>query len=110
DILTGGTGADTFVYAETGAANRDTILDYSGAEGDSLDLSALLDAAFNSGDTVANFVRASISGANAVVQVNLDGVGNDWVDVAVLQNYGNAANDVLVRLEAAGTLQTIHPA
>ncbi len=110
DTLTGGSGADTFKFAETGPANRDIITDYSGTEGDVLDLSALLDAAFNAGDPVDHFVRAVTSGSDAVVQVNLDGAGNDWEDVAVLQGYGSAANEVLVKLEAAAAAQAIHPA
>jgi len=41
DILTGGTGADTFVLDQIDIA--DVITDYKKAEGDKIDLSALLD-------------------------------------------------------------------
>lgn len=48
DLLSGGTGADRFVLEDrldsaAGAANRDTILDFSRLEGDKIDLS-LIDA------------------------------------------------------------------
>jgi len=47
DVLSGGQGADTFAFnaGETGSGNVDTIVDYNAAEGDKLDLSALLDIA-----------------------------------------------------------------
>lgn len=44
DILTGGTGADTFVYetvAESTKTLRDRIMDFSAADGDKIDLSAV---------------------------------------------------------------------
>ena len=48
DTLTGGSGADSFVLAHVGETNVDTIADYSFLEGDVIDLSALLTAAFRS--------------------------------------------------------------
>ena len=102
DQLTGGTGADTFALAETpGAADKDTILDYSFAEGDKLDLSALLDANFGSGSNVSDFVRVLDSGTDATVQVDTDGAGggSTWTDVATLSNYGTINNQVLVNFE-----------
>jgi Ca2+-binding RTX toxin-like protein len=41
DTLKGGTGADTFVFKEAGSTNVDHILDYSKADGDTINLSAL---------------------------------------------------------------------
>ncbi|WP_210210397.1 tandem-95 repeat protein [Rhodopseudomonas thermotolerans] len=102
DTLRGGSGADVFKFAETGSSNIDTILDYNSAEDDSLDLSALLDAAYGPGNNVdANFVRLVNSGADVKVQVDVDGAtgGQNWADVAVLQGYHSAGNTVLAQFE-----------
>ena len=40
DVLIGGTGADTFKFAELGSTDRDTIADYEFAAGHQVDLSA----------------------------------------------------------------------
>ncbi|MFC0243784.1 T1SS-143 repeat domain-containing protein [Rhodopseudomonas telluris] len=104
DTLRGGSGSDTFKFAESGASNFDTIIDYSSAEGDTLDLSALLDAAYGPGNNVdADFVRLVNSGADVKVQVDLNGVtgGQNWADVAVLQGYHTAGNTVLAQFENA---------
>ena len=102
DILAGGTGADNFTFAETGFANSDSIVDYSYVEGDTLDLSALLDAAFVAGQPVSDFVRGVQSGSSIVVQVDIDGGGNSFVDVATLTGYGTNNPDLVrVTFEAA---------
>jgi VCBS repeat-containing protein len=102
DILSGGTGADQFVFAETGALNSDTIVDYSYVDGDTIDLSALLDAAFNTGLPISGFVRAVQSGSNITLQVDVDGGANSFVDVATLTGYGTNSAD-LIRLTFEGT-------
>ena len=83
DILSGGSGADTF-FATSG--NVDTIVDYSFVDGDAVDLSALLDAAFASGNVASDYVRAVQTGTNVTVQVDLNGAtsGANFVDAAVL--------------------------
>jgi len=107
DTLIGGSGKDTFVFDATGTDNRDTILDYSLNDGDLLDLSALLDFYFNHGANVSDFVRATQVGGDTRVEVNLNGQGNDWTDVAVLQGY-DATHDILVRLEQNGQTYNVH--
>ncbi len=102
DALTGGNGADTFAYAEFGAGNLDSILDYDAGQGDKLDLSALLDAAYGPGnDTDSNFVQLVNEGGDVKVQVDVDGAtgGQNWADVAVLEGYHTAGNSVLVQFE-----------
>ena len=101
DTLVGGGGADTYRFAESGSEHRDTILDYSAAQGDKLDLSALLDANFGSGSNVSDFVRVLDSGKDATVQVDVDGAGgaSTWTDVAVLANYNTSGNPVLVNFQ-----------
>lgn len=99
DTLTGGTGADTFRFGEHGVANLDTIVDYSFAEGDKLDLSALLDANFGAGSNQSDFVRLTQSGNHVIVQVDVNGTGASWSDVSTLQNYNSPSNQVLVEFE-----------
>jgi Ca2+-binding RTX toxin-like protein len=102
DLLAGGTGADHFTYAETGFANSDGIVDYSYVEGDTIDLSALLDPAFVAGQPVSDFVRGVQFGSSIVLQVDIDGGGNSFVDVATLTSYGTNNPD-LVRVTFEGT-------
>ncbi|HUQ70291.1 MAG TPA: Ig-like domain-containing protein, partial [Planctomycetaceae bacterium] len=80
DILTGGTGTDIFVLSNTavtnpGPANIDTITDY--AAGETIDIRGILN--IPTGGTVGNFVRVTTTG---LVQVNIDGVGTDWVTLS----------------------------
>ncbi len=74
DYLAGGKGADKFVADALGAANRDIIIDYNFAEGDVLDLSALL-TDFDPGDNIANFVNVSATGDDLLVRVDATGSG-----------------------------------
>ncbi|WP_183901076.1 VCBS domain-containing protein, partial [Rhizobium metallidurans] len=87
--MTGGAGADTFVL-DAGALSdvkmADVITDYKAGEGDTLDVSKLLDSLLGHQATEAEAlasVRTMTSGADTVVSVNANG---GWQDVAVLQN------------------------
>ena len=87
DTLTGGGGADTFVFAELGLAHADVITDYSFAEGDKIDLGALLDANFGVASDVNDFVHiTAVSATEVKLEVDVDGVGGDFVEVATLNN------------------------
>ncbi|MCZ4290483.1 beta strand repeat-containing protein [Hoeflea alexandrii] len=73
DILMGGDGADTFVFdadalADAGANIRDLIADYDFAEGDVVDLSALL-----GDETVAGHVADYVKINGAFLEVDVDG-------------------------------------
>jgi VCBS repeat-containing protein len=60
DTLTGGSGADRYVFAslaDTPTGARDTILDFSHADGDRIDLSAI-DAIIGKNDNAFTFVSA----------------------------------------------------
>ena len=95
DVLSGGRGFNSFVFADTGAANPDSILDYSYVEGDAINLTALLDLNFGPTSIVADFARLQQTGDDIFVQVDLDGSvgGANFVDVAQLENYGSANQD-----------------
>lgn len=86
DTLTGGGAADTFAFAEFGAANRDVITDYLATDGDKVDLSAILDSVFAPGSDVSKFVHLATDGVNTTVQVDTTGTGtfSPAGDVAVL--------------------------
>ncbi|WP_237884046.1 beta strand repeat-containing protein, partial [Pseudomonas sp. PGPR40] len=97
DTLSGGAGADVFAYLNE-AEGGDTILDYNFAEGDALDLSALLSANFVSGISQASdFVQLAQSGSDITVQVDADGAANgtNFADVAVLANTGTSGTDLV---------------
>jgi Ca2+-binding RTX toxin-like protein len=101
DILTGGSGADSFVYH---AANegRDTITDFTpGAGGDVLDLRDLLSsvsAPHNSSAFSAGYLSFAHSGNDTVVQVDSNGGGDFFVDLAIL------TNQLLTQADAANYL------
>ncbi|WP_454875961.1 VCBS domain-containing protein [Pseudomonas farris] len=97
DTLSGGAGADMFAYLNV-AEGGDTILDYNFAEGDALDLSALLSANFVSGVSQASdFVQLAQSGNDITVKVDADGAANgtNFADVAVLANTGTSGADLV---------------
>ncbi|MCE6981523.1 type I secretion C-terminal target domain-containing protein, partial [Pseudomonas frederiksbergensis] len=97
DTLSGGAGADMFAYLNM-AEGGDTILDYNFAEGDALDLSALLSANFVSGISQASdFVQLAQSGSDITVKVDADGAANgtNFADVAVLANTGTSGTDLV---------------
>jgi Ca2+-binding RTX toxin-like protein len=95
DIVAGGTGADRFSFATAGAPNSDEIVDFSFVDGDTIDLSALLDPAFSTGQPISSFVRALQPGSDIVLQVDTDGGANSFVDVATLTSYGTTSPDIL---------------
>ncbi|AMS18391.1 type I secretion protein [Pseudomonas chlororaphis] len=97
DTLSGGAGADMFAYLNANEGG-DHILDYNYAEGDTLDLSTLLNANFVSGTSqVADFVQLAQSGSDITVQVDPDGANNGkhFVDVAVLDHAGTPSPDLV---------------
>jgi CARDB/FG-GAP-like repeat/RTX calcium-binding nonapeptide repeat (4 copies) len=124
DTLYGGPGSDKFVFG-TAALNDahaavplvDHVADYdqgntgsySAAEGDQIDLSALLSAAFNhgSGDLVGSLVRAVASGAGSDLQIDPDGTANgaSWTTIAHLDGIQNGefVNVILDASQPAGT-------
>jgi Ca2+-binding RTX toxin-like protein len=97
DQLTGGTGADTFVFSEHGSANVDHILDYSAAEGDKIDLSALLDGKVIDASNQNDYVKVEQIGLEVKVSVDIDGlgVGATWSEVAILDGYGTLGEDLV---------------
>jgi Ca2+-binding RTX toxin-like protein len=111
DILSGGAGSDRFRYLAGDLAGGavDQILDFqAGASGDVLDLSGLLDDAFGAASALGDFARASGSGADVTIEVDLDGTGAaaTWQTVATLQGAGTSGAD-LIRLYFEGSERSI---
>ena len=93
DMLYGGTGADDFMFDATNNG-IDTIKDFSVAQGDALDVSAML-AAFNPlQDSINDFVFATTEGANTIVKVDVTGSGNfaGAQTIAILQGVTGITN------------------
>ena len=91
DVLTGGGGKDVFVLSNSavtdpGAANIDRISDYG--SGDIVDITQILNVAPGSNVVTGGYLRVTTSG---LVQVDLDGGGNNWVTLSSINN-GGAVN------------------
>ena len=97
-------GGETYLIG----ANEPLTTIYGFVEGDSLDLSALLDANFAAGDNVDDFVRLQESGADITVQVDTNGPtgGANFVDVVTLPGFGTGNADI-VRAVFAGQEQQL---
>jgi VCBS repeat-containing protein len=94
DIMTGGFGSDLFIWGNAGEGG-DLITDFqAGTGGDVLNIRDVL-----SGYTSAHasdFVHLLASGNDTVVQVNSDGVGNDFVNLVTLQGVSGLLLDDLL--------------
>jgi phospholipase/lecithinase/hemolysin len=88
DVMTGGAGKDVFVLSmaavtSPGAANIDRITDYG--SGDIVDLSQILHVGAGTNVIGGQFVRVTNTG---LIQVDLDGGGNNWVTLSTINNGG----------------------
>ncbi|MCI4662291.1 MAG: type I secretion C-terminal target domain-containing protein [Neomegalonema sp.] len=91
-------GADDFFL--DGSETTAPVLEINGSEGDTLDISALLsDEALK---IPSQFLRFTRAGAQAQLQFNSDGVGNDFETIATVT--GEAADETLEGLIEAGRL------
>ncbi len=103
DVFTGGAGKDVFVLSNTavthpGAANIDRITDY--ASGDVVDVSQVLKVAAGTNVVGGGYLRVTTSG---LVQVDLDGGGNDWVTLSTINGNGSVA----VRYVSGGAVTNV---
>jgi Ca2+-binding RTX toxin-like protein len=105
DTLDGGLGVDTIIFNEAGTANQDIINNYVGvgSDRDILDLSALLDANFDNGENVADFVKITNAGSDALIQVDTNGTATftDAGNIATLAGYGTVNSIVTLYFEGA---------
>lgn len=83
DIMFGGSGADTFKLNGAGEG-VDTIMDFSAADGDVLDISDILSGYDPLTDILSNYVNVIDTGSGTIVQVDATGMGA-FQTVAVLE-------------------------
>src|SRR5690606_11834630 len=99
DKLTGGEGADVFMFEGPVVAREyDTITDYSAAEGDALDISDILTGYDPLDSDLADFVRLTEAGRNTKLEVDVDGAlnGGNFVHIATLSRTNSLdADDML---------------
>lgn len=104
DTLRGQAGADTFVFLAGDAGSVDTIEDFSVAQGDKLDISDVLIGYDPTEDVIADFIQITDNGADTTVAVDVNGGGDNFVQIATLLNITGLTDEAA--LETSGTLIT----
>jgi len=101
DTITGGGGDDMFEFNDT-SEGIDTITDFQlGKGGDFLQIVDVLEApdgVIVNEENVNDFARILSIGGNSHFQVNVDGAGDDWTTIAILQgvnSFGLTASKML---------------
>lgn len=84
DVMTGGAGADTFRWGFGEAGEGDVVTDYSYADGDVLEVCDLLVGFIPGTSDENNFLQLREEGGDTIIDVNVDGLGNDFVQLAAL--------------------------
>ncbi len=79
DTLSGGPGGDTFVYTGT-ADGADVLTDFNTAEGDVLDVAAVLKG---TSMLLSDYVRITRSGADALVGISAAGTNQGFTDLVI---------------------------
>lgn len=106
DILYGGAGSDTFVFGPESIFGDDTILDFSLAEFDKLDISDMLVGYDPLTSLLTDFIEITDNGTDSFLSVNANGTGNpnDYVQIAIISNVTGLTDEDA--LEASGHLIT----
>jgi Ca2+-binding RTX toxin-like protein len=105
DHLFGGSGADTFTFLSTDNFDSyDSIRDFSLADGDSVDISDLLEGYDSTTSLIEDFVRFSNTndGLNTAIFVNTDGQGTDFRLVGIIEGSTGLTDEA--QLISNGTL------
>ncbi|MCF8710239.1 type I secretion C-terminal target domain-containing protein, partial [Rhizorhapis sp. SPR117] len=106
DTMHGGDGADTFVFETASAfSDIDVIRDFSVADDDVLDLTDILDVAYDPlTDAIADFVQFTESSGSTFVEVDRDGTGSTYsfAQIVKLENVVGLSSPEL--LETNGNL------
>ena len=98
DTITGGTGADTFVFDATTLGFMDTITDFSTSQGDKLDFSKILVGYTAGQSAIDDFITMTASGSNTVVSIDRDGTGSAYSSqaIATLNGVGGLEPETLL--------------
>ncbi|NHC03901.1 type I secretion C-terminal target domain-containing protein, partial [Acinetobacter sp. 187] len=94
DSFIGGLGGDVVIFNllnsldSTGGNGKDIWTDYSQAQGDVIDISALLSGQTVDSSNIGTFVTLDQNGLDTVVSIDLDGMGTQYnpTELIVLQN------------------------
>ncbi len=100
DTLYGGSGADIFVFDSLNGV--DSVRDFSVEDGDALDLSSLLTGFDDTADAITDFLRITDNGGNSVVEVDTDGAGANWQQVASIDDVTGLTDEAA--LLSSGTI------
>ncbi len=96
DTLSGGLGADTFVFGYPNAGN-DTISDFiTGASGDVIDISLLIESYVAGSSTLSNFVTATTSGGTTTLTIDPNGDGTTTDQVTIILTNVSTTVEALV--------------
>lgn len=88
DRLYGGADADTFILDADALSGRDTVRDFTIAQGDKLELHDLLAGYDPLTSAITDFLRITDNAINSYVSVDTDGTANGhlWTQIARLDN------------------------
>lgn len=96
DYITGGAGADTFLFkGATAFTGVTTIADFNTGQGDKIDINDVLQGHYNPlTDAIANFVSLTTSGSDTLLKVDLDGAGTVYSPTTIATIHGVTGLDV----------------
>ena len=91
-----GSGTAVAYDAAHESGNFDQLVLGGRAEGDKIDLQALLDTHFNSGGNIDDFVKVTQDGSHVTVAVDTNGTagGANWENVCILDDYGTSGGSI----------------
>ena len=96
DYITGGAGADTFLFkGATAFTGTTTIADFNTGDGDKIDINDVLQGHYNPlTDAITNFVSLTTSGSDTLLKVDLDGTGAVYGPTTIATIHGLTGLDV----------------
>ncbi|WP_340119974.1 type I secretion C-terminal target domain-containing protein [Pelagibius sp. 7325] len=113
DTMTGGEGADTFVWTDQFIAGEtDTVTDFSAADGDVLDLSAVLEGTdpTDGGAELQSYLNITYDGTDTTIAIDVNGDGSGTDVTIVCEGVNLTAGgvdqaDIIQSLIDSGQLQ-----
>lgn len=107
DTLFGGAGADTFVFQDGAVSTaEDRIEDFSVGDNDVLDISDILSGFDAGADDIADFARFVDTGADAFLEVDVDGAANGQNFESIALIIGGAGLDAAT-LYGSGNIDAV---
>ncbi len=83
DTMTGGAGADTFVFDTSTLGSVDTITDFNTGQGDKLDISNIIFEYDPLTSIISDYISFTTLGGNTSVSVDRDGAGSSYSAQAI---------------------------